>query len=215
MDDHCRSGPRGHHRLGVLHRAGRGGGLGLGSAGLAKGFVPYRPYLLGITGGLLAGAFALTYRRCPGACGPDGSCRAGNASRRQKLMFWSAVAIAVATYPYWGGGGAPLARAVPSAADAPELLVELTVTGMTCDACVRHVERGLVELPDVQGTTVSHERGAARITLARDVPPEDLIQAGDRVGYKASGRKPGSAAGKSQSEARRKEKSDVGSQIAR
>ncbi len=44
----------------------------------------------------------------------------------------------------------------------------ITVTGMTCDACVRHVRSALAQLPGVHNVTVDLASGHA--TLAVDEP---------------------------------------------
>jgi len=42
----------------------------------------------------------------------------------------------------------------------------LEITGMTCDACARHVERALRNVPGVHTAEVSYPQGTARVIAA-------------------------------------------------
>ncbi|MGQ4515064.1 heavy metal translocating P-type ATPase [Streptomyces sp. DW26H14] len=61
---------------------------------------------------------------------------------------------------------------------------DLTVTGMTCAACVARVERKLGRLEGVSAT-VNLATGIARVRHTADVPERDLIEAVERAGYRA------------------------------
>ncbi len=61
----------------------------------------------------------------------------------------------------------------------------LTVTGMTCAACVGHVERALTGVPGVVEASVNLATETARI-VAAGVEPAALIAAVERAGYGAS-----------------------------
>src|SRR5262249_25221438 len=76
--------------------------LGLGAFGAAAAFVSVRPYLLGFTALLLAGAFYLTYRRREVKC-EGGSCQTTGAGRASKITLWLATVavIGFATFPYY------------------------------------------------------------------------------------------------------------------
>jgi mercuric ion transport protein len=77
--------------------------LGLGGAGLLLKLAPYRPFFLGVTALLLAGAFYLTYRRPhPESCVPGSACSAPGAPTRRKVLIWvvAAVAFLAAAFPY-------------------------------------------------------------------------------------------------------------------
>lgn len=77
--------------------------IGIGSAGAALALAPYRPYLLGATLLLLAGAFYLTYRRPAATCGPGGSCEAPTRGRRTKILLWAVTGLVLlaAAFPYY------------------------------------------------------------------------------------------------------------------
>ena len=64
--------------------------------------------------------------------------------------------------------------------------VTLPVGGMTCAACVAHVEEALKTSPGVQGATVSLMTRSATVSFARAVTtPESLVEAVRRSGYSA------------------------------
>jgi mercuric ion transport protein len=74
--------------------------LGIGGAGLASTFEPFRPWLIGLTAILLGLGFYAVY--APGArCATDES--AERMRRRQKAMLWTGtlLALAFATFPTW------------------------------------------------------------------------------------------------------------------
>lgn len=77
--------------------------LGMSGAAFAQKFEPLRPYLLVVTYALLAGAFYLTYRPQPAACGPDGACEMPRTNRFGKAMLWIAAMVVVlaTTFPWY------------------------------------------------------------------------------------------------------------------
>ncbi|MEM1117163.1 MAG: mercury(II) reductase [Bacteroidota bacterium] len=73
-------------------------------------------------------------------------------------------------------------------ATTPDSLT-LTVGGMTCAGCARHVTEALDALPGVASADVpGWESGRAEVTLATDAPssPADLVAAVEAVGYRAT-----------------------------
>ena len=71
--------------------------------------------------------------------------------------------------------------------DAPDLT--LTVGGMTCAGCARHVTEALGALPGVASVVVpGWESGRADVTLDGDAPanPADLVVAVEAAGYRAA-----------------------------
>lgn len=80
--------------------------VGLGSFGAAAVFEAWRPYLLGLTFGLLALGFYFTYRKPEVQCA-DGSVCATRPSvgRWNKILLWLAtgVVVAFAAFPYYSG----------------------------------------------------------------------------------------------------------------
>ena len=60
---------------------------------------------------------------------------------------------------------------------------ELTVSGMTCDGCVRAVKRVLARVPGVTEVAVDLDTGRAQVT--GEAAPERLIEAVEKAGYEA------------------------------
>lgn len=75
-----------------------------------------------------------------------------------------------------------------------EQTTKLRVTGMTCGACVRHVEAALRALDGVGSATVALREGEARVTHdAERAPVRALIDAIRRAGYDARSADPAAA----------------------
>ncbi|MBN9501636.1 MAG: hypothetical protein BGO01_15820 [Armatimonadetes bacterium 55-13] len=65
------------------------------------------------------------------------------------------------------------------------MTTKLTVTGMTCQNCVKHVTEALAALPDVQSVQVSLEGESAVVEHSEDTNIETLIHAVEEEGYEA------------------------------
>lgn len=61
---------------------------------------------------------------------------------------------------------------------------KLTVQGMTCEMCVKHVKQGLENVPGVQSAQVDLATNTATVQSA-DVDPDILIEAIQEEGYDA------------------------------
>ncbi len=72
---------------------------------------------------------------------------------------------------------------------AVDLRTELTVDGMTCGNCVRHVQDALAGLPGVSAV-VDLDAGVAVVTHPAAVPVRALVDAVDEAGYDAAVRGP-------------------------
>lgn len=59
----------------------------------------------------------------------------------------------------------------------------ISVTGMTCQNCVRHVSRALEALPGVQAADVDLSAGSAQLETEREVPRAELAAALEEAGY--------------------------------
>jgi hypothetical protein len=77
------------------------GFLGAGAAAFGARVAPLRPYLLGLTGLLLALAFYQAYK--PVACTPGTTCEVPLGRKWQRRLLWviALLALALATVPYW------------------------------------------------------------------------------------------------------------------
>jgi len=61
----------------------------------------------------------------------------------------------------------------------------MTITGMTCGACVRHVTAALRAVPGVHEVQVDLRAGAARVRHAGSTTLAELRAAVERAGYGA------------------------------
>ena len=74
----------------------------------------------------------------------------------------------------------------PVASPAPPATTVLAVSGMTCAACVRHVEQALRDSPGVTTATVNFATREAHVRFApRQTTPDDLARAVRAAGYDA------------------------------
>ena len=107
-------------------------GLGLGTFGWALS-EELRPWLLGGSGLLLAGAFYLTYRRRPEAECADGACAVSpEKTRKRKMLLWLATAAvaALAAFPHYS---AVMWGESMSANDAPALAMNDAAAAMAME----------------------------------------------------------------------------------
>ncbi|MGI6622895.1 MAG: heavy-metal-associated domain-containing protein [Acetivibrionales bacterium] len=63
---------------------------------------------------------------------------------------------------------------------------KITIEGMSCQNCVRHVKEALEELAGVQSVNVSLERKIAEIELNQDVDNETIKAAIEDAGYEVT-----------------------------
>ena len=66
-----------------------------------------------------------------------------------------------------------------------DLRTELTVGGMHCGNCVRHVQDALAEIPGVSAT-VDLDYAVATVTHPAAVPVQALLDAMDEAGYEVA-----------------------------
>lgn len=78
---------------------------GVGVVGAAAMFTAWRPYLLGVTFGLLGLGFYFAYRSPKEQCAPGSACAIPASRRRARLILWlaAAMAVALAAFPYFSG----------------------------------------------------------------------------------------------------------------
>jgi Cu+-exporting ATPase len=63
------------------------------------------------------------------------------------------------------------------------MIQTISVTGMTCQNCVRHVGQALSVLPGVRSVDVDLAAGAARLDTEREIPRTELSAALGEAGY--------------------------------
>ena len=64
-------------------------------------------------------------------------------------------------------------------------MIQLNITGMTCEQCATHIQAALQRVPGVRSATVSYAQGRAQLSAAPSVSPDVLINAVERLGYGA------------------------------
>ena len=63
--------------------------------------------------------------------------------------------------------------------------MKFSITGMTCDGCVRSVQNVIQRIPGVQKADVRLKDQEADVDTNADVSPEEVIQAVQGAGYGA------------------------------
>jgi Cu+-exporting ATPase len=71
-------------------------------------------------------------------------------------------------------------------ADSAEATLDLAVSGMTCAACVRRVEKALAGVPGVADAAVNFATARARVHAIASVRPAQLVAAVEAAGYQAA-----------------------------
>jgi copper chaperone CopZ len=66
------------------------------------------------------------------------------------------------------------------------VLTTLRITGMTCNGCVRHVDKALREVPGVTAVEVSLPDQSAKVVHDESAVLPALIAAVESAGYEAS-----------------------------
>lgn len=165
------------------------GAIGLGSLGFGAWLAPARPWLLALTGLLLAVGFYLAYRPVRSdACETDEACSTPKSRRPQRIMLWSVtlIAVALATYPSWGAR-AGTGKIALGARDSSDRVVTLDVSGMTCEACAGEIEHELRTVRGVVQASVDYKQSRAEIVVAKRFDdPSSLMAAVERAGYHAT-----------------------------
>ena len=174
-------------------------GLGLGSFGAAQFFEGLRPYLLGTTGLLLAGAFYFAYRKQPVAECADGSCAVSPAAKRkQKMLLWlsAGCVAALAAFPHyagvlWGDVTSADATALAASRSDGESIAVFSVEGMTCAGCAVGMKATLEREEGVARAEVDYERAIAQVHFdSEKTTVERLIAAIGELGYSAKFKEP-------------------------
>lgn len=133
---------------------------GLGTFGAAAAFEALRPYFIGLTALLLAGAFYLTYRKRAVSCQGE-ACRVRGTSRTSKILLWFATAavVAFASFPYYSGAllkAATQENQSVAAESASDIEKTLRVNGMTCGGCSASIEHALKNVDGVVAVKAKH-----------------------------------------------------------
>ena len=144
------------------------GGLG-GAASSFAWLEPYRLYLVALTVGVLAFAW---YRQLRPAHAASDCCAVPTTrSTMQSTGCLSSVTVLAAlllAFPYYGAAlyptTKPAAPAVAASGTAPVWQTKTyRISGMTCEACARHVEQAVQQVPGVQAVAVSYDHATAQV----------------------------------------------------
>ena len=66
-------------------------------------------------------------------------------------------------------------------------MITLSINGMSCPSCVRHVEAALSKVPGVEEAVVDLAAGRARVSYNSFIAkPGEMIKAVEQAGYSAS-----------------------------
>ena len=63
---------------------------------------------------------------------------------------------------------------------------EVTIQGMMCAMCEKHVKESLEKLEGVESAAASHEKGTATLVLSGEVSDEAIAKAVEDAGYKVA-----------------------------
>ena len=66
------------------------------------------------------------------------------------------------------------------------MLTTLRITGMTCNGCVRHVDKALRAVPGVSAVEVDLAKGAAKVVHEPPAEISALVAAVESAGYEAA-----------------------------
>ncbi len=66
------------------------------------------------------------------------------------------------------------------------MITNLRITGMTCNNCVRHVDKALRAVPGVSAVQVNLQAGSAEVTHDEVTTLDALVHAVETAGYEAS-----------------------------
>jgi copper chaperone CopZ len=146
-----------------------------GAGAIAAGavFDRWRPYLLGLTGLLLAGGFVLAWRDRRTACAPGSLCATKPMSRWNSIALGilATSVVALAAFPYYSGAVARLVVRQPgpalAVASANLSTVAFQVPDMDCPACAVALSAAFRTLPGVVDAKLDVDSRKAEVTFDR------------------------------------------------
>lgn len=143
---------------------------GFGAIAAGAAFEQWRPFLLGVTGLLLAAGFVLAYRDYTKACAPGSLC-ATTPMGRWSLFALGTVATlvaGVAAFPYYSGTVAEVVVGTsrPSHTVGSPALAKITfqIPDMDCPACVVVLSASLRKVPGVADAKLDVDSRKAVVT---------------------------------------------------
>ncbi|GAB3323253.1 mercuric transport protein MerTP [Hymenobacter humi] len=157
------------------------GGLG-GVASTFSWLEPLRPYLIALTVGVLGFAWYHKLRPVPVAADDCGCPVPAKPSLMQSRGFLASVTVLAAlllAFPYYSSRFYPAAAPKLVAATSTVPVWQTSsyrIGGMTCEACARHVEHDVQQLPGVQSVQVSYDQGTAQVRFDPAVTPAAQVE---------------------------------------
>jgi len=160
-------------------------GAGAIAAGVA--FEKWRPYLLGLTGLLLAGGFLLAWRDHKKACAAGSLCATKPMSRWNHIALGilATGVVALAAFPYYSGAVAQMVVGQPgpvrSVSSAALSTVTFKVPDMDCPACAVSLSATLRKLPGVADAKLDVDSRMAVVTYdpsTQNVPALEKVISG-------------------------------------
>lgn len=166
--------------------------LGVSVVGISQVFASWRPYLLGVTGALLAAGFYFAYRPAKCACAPNSACAEPMAKRRGRRALWiaGALVLSFAAFPYFSGRVAgwvlPKSHGAALTAGAKTQETTLAIEGMDCPACAVAITHNLNRVPGVVSAQVDYPRSRAVVRYRiGEVTTGQLSAAVAAAGYRS------------------------------
>ena len=146
---------------------------GVGAIAAGAVFDRWRPYLLALTGLLLAGGFFLTWRDRRTACAPGSLCATKPMSRWNSIALGilATSVVALAAFPYYSGAVARLVVRQPGpalgVASANLSTVAFQVPDMDCPACAVALSAAFRKRPGVVDAKLDVDSRKAEVTFDR------------------------------------------------
>ena len=146
---------------------------GAGAIAAGAAFDRWRPYLLGLTGLLLAGGFFLAWRDHKKTCAPGSLCATKPMGRWNSIALGilATSVVALAAFPYYSGAVARLVvrqpGPAPAVASADLSTVAFQVPDMDCPACAVALSAAFRKLPGVVDAKLDVDSRKAVVTFDR------------------------------------------------
>jgi copper chaperone CopZ len=166
--------------------------VALGAGGFAASalFEKWRPVFLGVTFGLLALGWYLTYRKPKAACEEGSACATKPVPKWNKVVLWLATGVVLIAAAFPSLSSAILRATQTSApvavADGNSAVLKVKIPSMDCDACAVSIQTKLQKQTGIQSAQVRFDTKEAVVQYdATKLSPQDIIAAIDQTGFKA------------------------------
>lgn len=150
---------------------------------------PYRPYLMGVTIGLLGFAWYQKLKPSKGKVQCDCEERPSFWQSKTFLGIVTSLAIALMLFPYYSGAffPEPAAKQVMIIEKDNIRQVKLDIRGMDCEACTQTIDLALSGVPGVLKYDTQFKNGSSVVTFDRTkVSEAAIVKAVNATGYKVT-----------------------------